>query len=101
MRAAGLVVFDLDGTLIRGLSVCELLAARRGHDERMKEIETLTTQAALAEARSEMARWYRDVPKERLVGFLESAEVAPGAVAALALLKTHGFVCAISSITWS
>lgn len=99
--AAGLVVFDLDGTLIRGRSVCELLAAARGREERMKEIETLTTETALTQARVEMASWYRDVPEQLLVSFLEPAELAPGAIEALTLLRTHGFVCAISSITWA
>jgi HAD superfamily phosphoserine phosphatase-like hydrolase len=98
--AAGLVVFDLDGTLIRGRSVCELLAARLGREERMKEIETLTTETALTQARSEMASWYREASEQQLVSFLEPAELAPGAVEALALLRRHGFVCAISSITW-
>jgi len=98
--AAGLVVFDLDGTLIRGRSVCELLAARLGREERMKEIETLTTETALAQARAEMASWYREASEQQLVSCLEAAELAPGAVEALALLKRNGFVCAISSITW-
>jgi phosphoserine phosphatase len=96
--AAGLVVFDLGGTLIRGRSVCELLAVRLGREKRMKEIETL--KAALAQACSEMASWYREALEQQLVSFLEAAEFAPRAVEALALLKRHGFVYAISSITW-
>lgn len=36
-----LVAFDLDGTLLRGDTVCEALARRMGHFERMRELEAI------------------------------------------------------------
>ena len=42
----GLVVFDLDGTLLRGPTVCEVLAARLGRLQAMKAFELLTSQGS-------------------------------------------------------
>lgn len=38
MKTRGLVVFDLDGTLLRGPTVCELLAAPLGHLAEMRSL---------------------------------------------------------------
>lgn len=54
----GLVAFDLDGTSLRGRTVCELLAAPLGRRDEMRRFEALSGEAALAAAREEMARWY-------------------------------------------
>jgi hypothetical protein len=43
----GLAVFDLDGTLLRGLTVCEVLAGPLGHLERMQQFEALLHTSAL------------------------------------------------------
>lgn len=98
--ARGLVVFDLDGTLIRGDSVCELLARRLGRMERMQHFESLTTDAEIALARAEMLEWYAATSRAELVALLEDARWAPGAREAVALLRADGYVCAISSVTW-
>lgn len=37
----GLAVFDLDGTLLRGPTVCEVLARTLGRLDRMRQLEVL------------------------------------------------------------
>ncbi len=50
-----LVAFDLDGTLLRGDTVCEVLARRLGRLDRMRELEaTATDLEAQLLARAEM-----------------------------------------------
>ncbi len=50
-----LVAFDLDGTLIRGDTVCQVIARRMGHLECMDELELLTGLGGIAAARAELA----------------------------------------------
>ena len=50
-----LVVFDLDGTLLRPYTACEVLAQRLGHAERMAEIERISGKDEIVAARVEMA----------------------------------------------
>ena len=98
--SVGLVIFDLDGTLLRGRTVCEVIADRIGRGRRMREMESLTDRAAIALARREMAGWYVDKEQADLVACLEEADIAPGVAGGIALLKAHGFALAIASITW-
>jgi phosphoserine phosphatase len=100
MRLRGFVAFDLDGTLLRGPTVCELLAAPLGRLEAMRGFETLTSREAVAAAREEMLRWYAGVPRAALLAALEAATWAPGAAAAVALLQRHGVEVGVASITW-
>ncbi|HYL78768.1 MAG TPA: haloacid dehalogenase-like hydrolase [Bryobacteraceae bacterium] len=95
------MVFDLDGTLLRGPTVCELLAAPLGRLTEMQAFECLTGQAEIAEARVEMARWYNGISRDRLLEFLTAAEWAPGAREGAALLQDSGVEVAIASITWN
>jgi HAD superfamily phosphoserine phosphatase-like hydrolase len=95
-----LVVFDLDGTLLRGPTVCEVLAQSLDRLPRMQEIERLTDREAISAAREEMALWYRDVPPDGLLLTLREAQLAPGLAAGIALLQDHGVAIAIASITW-
>ena len=99
--AAGLVVFDLDGTLLRGRTVCEVLADALGHGEEMRRFEALTAEADIAAARTEMARWYGAVERPRLLAFLDGAAWAPGAHEGVARLRAAGATVAIASITCS
>ena len=75
MKFRGLVVFDLDGTLLRGPTVCELLAAPLGHFDDMRAFESVRTEQEIAQARVEM-RWYGGIPRERLLESLEAAQWA-------------------------
>jgi phosphoserine phosphatase len=100
VNAHGLVVFDLDGTLLRGQTVCEVLAAPLGRLEEMNTFESLTEECDIAQARVEMAQWYRAVPREQLVKSLASARWAPGAFDGVARLVRGGIAVAVASITW-
>jgi HAD superfamily phosphoserine phosphatase-like hydrolase len=95
-----LVVFDLDGTLLRGPTVCEVLAQSLGRLPRMQEIERLKHRDDISAAREEMASWYRDVPRATLLESLTHAHQAPGLTEGISLLRTHGVEIGIASITW-
>ena len=97
---SGLVVFDLDGTLLRGFTVCEVLAARLGHLDRMRELERFRSISELEAAREEMAKWYEGVPKSDLLSFIADAKLASGAKEGVHLLKTRGVAVGIASVTW-
>jgi phosphoserine phosphatase len=99
-RKLGLAIFDLDGTLLRGRTVCEVLAEKLGKSARMREIEALTSQEQIHAARLEMAGWYRSVPRADLVDALSSATLAPGAIEGVRLLHEANIAVAIASITW-
>jgi HAD superfamily phosphoserine phosphatase-like hydrolase len=94
-----LVAFDLDGTLVRGPTICESLAEPLGKLSRMREFEQLRDLAQIRAARQEMLGWYGDAPQD-LYDKL-SLELAPGAAEAFELLARRGVQTAIVSITWS
>ena len=100
-RPRGLVVFDLDGTLLRGPTVCELLAAPLGRLAEMRRFEALSSERDIAAAREEMARWYEGRTRAELCAALEAVDWAPGAREGVALLRASGVEVAIASITWS
>jgi phosphoserine phosphatase len=97
----GVVAFDLDGTLLRGPTVCELLAAPLGRVAEMQRFESFTSEAEIAAARLEMAGWYEGRTERELCAALEAAAWAPGAREGVALLRAEGVAVAIASITWS
>lgn len=96
----GLVVFDLDGTLLRGDTVCEVLARPLGRLPEMRRFETLTDVADVTEARREMLVWYRDHSVDELETYLRAAQWAPGAHEAVRQLQDAGILIGIASITW-
>ena len=96
----GLVVFDLDGTLLRGLTVCEVLADFLGKLPRMRELEARIAQGDIAAARTEMARWYHGISLHELLRPVQSVPLAPGAREGVARLQAHGVEVALASITW-
>ncbi len=102
-RATGihLVAFDLDGTLLRGDTVCEVLARRLGRLDRMRELEaTATGLDAQMLARAEMVSWYEGYSPAELQGFAAEACLAPGAQEGCALLGEAGVEIVILSVTW-
>ena len=101
MKPRGLVVFDLDGTLLRGPTVCALLAVPLGRSDEMREFESLRAEEDIAQARVEMARWFGGIPRARLLRSLETARWAPGAREGVTCLREAGIEVAIASITWS
>ncbi len=76
--AVRLVAFDLDGTLLRGDTICEGIARRLGHLERMREFERLTEIGAMTAAREELAGYYRQVTTAVLQDCLGTLRLAPG-----------------------
>jgi len=97
----GVVAFDLDGTLLRGPTVCELLAAPLGRLAEMRRFEALSSEDDIAAARREMARWYEGRSAAQLCAALDAATWAPGAREGVALLQARGVEVVIASITWS
>jgi HAD superfamily phosphoserine phosphatase-like hydrolase len=98
-RRVRLVAFDLDGTLIRGPTICESFAAPLGKLSRMREIEQLRDTAQICAARQEMLSWYGE-PPNTLCEKLTEVDIAPGAHEAFELLAQRGIPTAIVSITW-
>ena len=96
-----LVAFDLDGTLLRGPTICEVLAAKFGVQDRMREFEQMRDIADIRAARQEMLTWYGDSPLEELCTELTRVELAPGALEAFPLLATRGVHAVIISVTWA
>jgi HAD superfamily phosphoserine phosphatase-like hydrolase len=102
-RPFGLAVFDLDGTLLRGPTVCEVLARALGQLDHMRQLEALIAGLSdidIAAALEEMVRWYREIPLADLTSRLRSVTLAPRASEGIALLRRHGVAVAIASITW-
>jgi HAD superfamily phosphoserine phosphatase-like hydrolase len=95
-----LAAFDLDGTLIRGETVCQVLARPLGRAQRMEVLELASGREAIRAARQEMAAWYRGRPVEELCSYLEAAVLAPGVVEGFSLLRRHGVELAVVLITW-
>ena len=98
--AVDLAVFDLDGTLLRGRTVCEILAGPIGRLEEMQAIERITDRDEMTAARVAMAEWYVDLERDLVLEWLDGAELAPGAVEGCERLRTAGVRLAIASITW-
>ena len=96
----GIAVFDLDGTLLRGDTVCELLAKPLSRLAQMRQFETLTQEAEIADARTQMARWYEGHSQDSLQNYLKEAKWAPGALQAVRELQQGNVLVAIASITW-
>lgn len=96
----GLVVFDLDGTLLCGPTVCELLAEPLGRAAEMQGFEALSAEADIAKSRVEMASWYRGISQEVLCDPLKRATWRPGVSAAISALRDADIEIAIATITW-
>jgi phosphoserine phosphatase len=97
-QARGVVAFDLDGTLLRGPTICELLARPLGRVVEMQRFEGLSSERQIAAARLEMARWYQGHSPAQLCTALESATWAPGAHKGVQLLRERGVDVVIASI---
>ena len=100
-QISGLAVFDLDGTLLRGPTVCEVLAEPLGRLDEMRQFETFRSEPELALARREMAKWFRGYTIQDLQQHLHSAQWATGAKDGVRRLRNAGIEVAILSVTWS
>jgi phosphoserine phosphatase len=95
-----LVAFDVDGTLLRGPTICECIAAGIGKQQEMQAFEQLTSKAAIAAARTQMISWYRSHDRTTLLQHVQTATLAPGAREGVAILRRAGIQVAFVSITW-
>jgi len=100
-KCRGLVGFDLDGTLIRGRTVCEILAEPLGKTVEMSAIEVITQEEEMARSRELMAEWYKSCDRSELIKHLETVEFAPGAHVAIEQLQSKGIEVTIISLTWN
>jgi HAD superfamily phosphoserine phosphatase-like hydrolase len=98
-----LAAFDLDGTLVRDRTCVQSIARRIGREEECATFERLDMRdvVAVTAAREAMAYWYRSYTSEELTAGLAELTLASGSEEAFALLRDHGVVTAIVSITWS
>lgn len=98
-----LAAFDLDGTLVRDRTCVESIARTIGREEECAAFELLDMRDVLAvtAAREAMAEWYRPYTREELTAGLSELSLASGSEEAFALLRKHGVVTAVVSITWS
>ena len=99
MEEKSLVVFDFDGTLSRGATICEVLAESQSRLPRMQEIERLKTKEDITAAREEMAPWHAEMKESDIISSLQNINLAPGVEEGLMLLRNHGVTIAIASIT--
>ncbi len=95
-----LVAFDVDGTLLRGPTLCECIAAGIGKLEAMRAIERLTARSEITAARYEMLSWYRRHDRPALLRHARNATLAPGARAGIGALQQAGVRVVMVSITW-
>ena len=94
------IAFDLDGTILRGRSVCEVLAEALGYGPRMAVLEQAQGRIALSLAREEVAGWFDGQPASRLSEALQRCALAPGTLEAFAWLRERQVRTAIASLTW-
>lgn len=99
-RDIELVAFDLDGTLLRGVTVCEAIARQLGRGERMEELEQVHTTEEILQSREEMASWYEPYSVAELATPLPEMDLAPGTREAFDRLADHDVTTAIVSLTW-
>jgi HAD superfamily phosphoserine phosphatase-like hydrolase len=97
---ASLVAFDVDGTLLRGPSICACIAAGIGREREMAALERDRSIADIAYARATMAAWYRSHGTDALLAHLRAARLAPGAREGIALLRAEGIKVALVSLSW-
>jgi HAD superfamily phosphoserine phosphatase-like hydrolase len=107
----GLVVFDVDGTLIREKTVCEVIATKIDKVERMDWLERNAGSSRAShvgppedlviDSQIEMADWYVEAGREAVDSFIDSLTWAEGAHAGIKSLIDSGWLVTIASMTWS
>ncbi|OEH92792.1 HAD family hydrolase [Bacillus solimangrovi] len=95
-----LVAFDLDGTLIRKESVCEIIAKQMGHLDLMKEFEKYRKDEEIKSARQELIKIYQAETRENILGMLKYAQLAPDLYEGIELLHKNSISTALISITF-
>jgi phosphoserine phosphatase len=96
------VVFDLDGTLLRGTTVSLYLAERMGHGAELAELERRflageITNSVVADA---SAPWFVDHETKSIQAWLAEASWIDGMAEALETLAAAGSRLLLGTITW-
>ena len=103
MKIKGLIFFDIDGTLTRGVNSGTFIADRLGIGEQMRAAEE-------AYARGEMdnaavcrvdAAGYAGLPVSMVESWLDDMPLIDGIAPALTACRAAGFVPHVASCTWS
>ncbi|SDN01101.1 phosphoserine phosphatase [Allokutzneria albata] len=97
-RAKRLVVFDVDSTLIQG-EVIEMLAAKAGHEDEVREITEAAMRGELDFGQSLERRvaLLKGLPEKALDEVADALELTPGARTTVRTLKRLGFRCGVVS----
>lgn len=101
-HAPPVVVFDLDGTLLRGTSVAKVLAERLGHGRALDELERAfvageRSSRAIADAAASQCTGHTVA---ELVRLLEDAPWIDGLADTVATLRGAGSQVLVATITW-
>jgi phosphoserine phosphatase len=97
-RAKRLVVFDVDSTLVQG-EVIEMLAARAGCEDKVREITEAAMRGELdfAQSLEQRVAQLAGLPEEVLGEVAAQLELTPGARTTIRTLKRLGFRCGVVS----
>jgi phosphoserine phosphatase len=97
------VSFDLDGTLLRGTTVCRYLGAWLGESERILEIERRyhARRATSAEMADGSAPCFRGCSLGSIAEALERAPWIAGIGPCVAALRDAGVEVLVGAVTWS
>lgn len=96
-----LVIFDVDGTLLRGDTACQTIARSLGKYERMCQLEIVNGRDQVIAARHEMAEWYMEAGEVAVKTCLDGLSWAPGVTEGMGLLRANGVQLGLASVTWS
>ena len=94
------VAFDLDGTLLRERTSCEVVADAIGFSDRMCTFENYSSYSIeeITAARIEMLSWYKE--NHDYLDFLVNAKMASGVEEGIKHLQDNNIITSIVTITW-
>jgi phosphoserine phosphatase len=97
-----LIVLDVDGTLIRKQTICQIIAKNIDKLDRMNWLEenAAETRDTLIAAHCEMAGWYLELGKTATLQAVDGITWAPNVHKSLKSIRESGIVLALASITW-
>jgi phosphoserine phosphatase len=102
-RKPKLVSFDLDGTLIRGTTVCTELGRSLGHLDQIRDLESRYARSEISntEVASHDALAYRDRSVSDIERAVLDIPLIKGFAEVVAALKRQGIHVLIVTVTWS
>ncbi len=94
------VAFDVDGTLLRGDSICMGIAKGIGRVDRMSELEAGHILTDVERGPAEIGSWYLPLGRAAVESHLANLTIAPGADEGCELLREAGIDLGLVSVTW-